>query len=98
MLKLCVGNGHQVITQLCRRMLQYYVKVATERMGYVLYRALVQVCMHGYQSASYQADTSPYIIDSSRIKWAWLQSLAVHDHSLVLKSGIKLAKLSITVV
>ena len=41
MLKLSVGKGHQVIKQLCRRVLQYYATVATERAGYVLYRALV---------------------------------------------------------
>ena len=41
MLKLCVGKGRQVIKQLCRRVLQYYATVATERAGYVLYRALV---------------------------------------------------------
>ena len=38
MLKLSVGKGHQVIKQLCSRVLQYY---ATECAGYVLYRALV---------------------------------------------------------
>ena len=44
MLKLSVGNGRQVIKQLCCRVrvLQYY---ATERAGYVLYRALV---IHGF--------------------------------------------------
>ena len=41
MLKLSVGKGHQVIKQLCCRVLQYYAIVATERAGYVLYRALV---------------------------------------------------------
>ena len=41
MLKLSVGKGRQVIKQLCRRVLQYYATVATERAGYVLYRALV---------------------------------------------------------
>ena len=41
MIKLSVGKGHQVIKQLCCRVLQYYAKVATERAGYVLYRALV---------------------------------------------------------
>ena len=39
MLKLSVGKGRQVIKQL--RVLQYYATVATERVGYVLYRALV---------------------------------------------------------
>ena len=28
--------------------------------------------------AGYQADTSPFAIDGSHIKWAWLLSLAVH--------------------
>ena len=28
--------------------------------------------------------TSPCIVDGSHIKWAWLRSLAVHDHSFVL--------------
>ena len=41
MLKLSVGKGRQVIKQLCRRVLQYNATVATERAGYVLYRALV---------------------------------------------------------
>ena len=43
MLKLSVGKGRQVIKQLCRRVLQYCASatVATERAGYVLYRALV---------------------------------------------------------
>ena len=41
MLKLSVGKGRQVMKQLCLRMLQYYATVATERAGYVLYRALV---------------------------------------------------------
>ena len=41
MLKLSVGKGRQVIKQLCRRVWQYYATVATERTGYVLYRALV---------------------------------------------------------
>ena len=48
MLKLSVGKGRQVIKQLCE--VNYaaeccstiiYAKVATERVGYVLYRALV---------------------------------------------------------
>ena len=39
MLKLSVGKGRQVIKQL--RVLQYYATVATERAGYVLFRALV---------------------------------------------------------
>ena len=59
--------------------------------------------MLDYQSraraAGYRADTSPYVVaDGSRIKWAWLQSLAVHHHSFVLKRGIKLARLSFTAV
>ena len=41
MLKLSVGKGRRVIKQLCSRVLQYYATVATERTGYVLYRALV---------------------------------------------------------
>ena len=41
MLKLSVGKGHQVMKQLGLRVLQYYAIVATERTGYVLYRALV---------------------------------------------------------
>ena len=41
MLKLSVGKDRQVIKQLCSRVLQYYATVATERTGYVLYRALV---------------------------------------------------------
>ena len=43
MLKHCVGNGHHVMKQLhvCLIVLQYYAIVATERAGYVLYRALV---------------------------------------------------------
>ena len=45
MLKLCVGKGRQVIKQLCSKVLQYYSTVATERVGYVLYRALVIVSM-----------------------------------------------------
>ena len=45
-LKLCVGNGRQVI-KLCHRVLQYYATVATELVGYVLYRALVEdnICL-----------------------------------------------------
>ena len=45
MLKHGIGKGRHVIKQLhvCLRMLQYYVTVATERAGYVLYRALVKV-------------------------------------------------------
>ena len=44
MLKLSVGKGRQVMKQLCLRALQYYAAtVATERAGYVLYRALVSV-------------------------------------------------------
>ena len=49
---------------------------------------------HGYQSRAraddYWADTSPYVVDSSRIKWAWFRWLGVHDHSFVLKHSIKL--------
>ena len=41
MLKLSVGKGHQVIKQLCLRVLQYYATVATEHTGYALYRALL---------------------------------------------------------
>ena len=41
MLKLSVGKGRQTRKQLYRRVLQYYATVATERAGYVLYRALV---------------------------------------------------------
>ena len=43
MLKLSVGKGHQVMKQLCLRALQYYARVATERAGYVLYRAIVSI-------------------------------------------------------
>ena len=50
------------------------------------------------RAAGYRADTSLYVVDGSRIKWAWLQSLAVHHHSFVLKRGIKLARLSFTAV
>ena len=46
MLKLSVGKGRQVIKQLCSRVLQYYATVATERAGYVLYRAVVMVKGH----------------------------------------------------
>ena len=42
MLKLSVGKGRQVIKQLCNTVLQYYSTGATERAGYVLYRALVR--------------------------------------------------------
>ena len=42
--------------------------------------------------AGYRTDTSPYVVDDSRNKWAWLQSLA---HLFVLKRGIKLARLSL---
>ena len=38
------------------------------------------------------------VVDCSRIKWAWLRLLAVHDHSFVLKRGIKLVRLSFTAV
>ena len=41
MLKLRVGKDCHVMKQLCLRVLQYYATVATERAGYVLYRALV---------------------------------------------------------
>ena len=45
MLKLSVGKGRQVMKQLC---LRYYIRatVATERAGYVLYRALVPLGDH----------------------------------------------------
>ena len=43
MLKLSIGKGRQAIKQLYRRVLQYYATVATERAGYVLYRALVYI-------------------------------------------------------
>ena len=36
--------------------------------------------------------------ECSRIKWAWLRSLAVYDHLFVLKRGIKLARLSFTAI
>ena len=48
--------------------------------------------------AGYRVDTSPCVADGSSIKWVWLQSLAMHDHSFVLKRGIKLARLSFTAV
>ena len=35
MLKLSVGKGHQVIKQLCRRVLQSYATMATEHVGYI---------------------------------------------------------------
>ena len=41
MLELSVGKGHQVITTALQ--LQYYATVATECVGYVLYRALVLI-------------------------------------------------------
>ena len=43
MLKHYVGKGRHIMKQLhvCLRVLQYYAIVATERAGYVLYRALV---------------------------------------------------------
>ena len=49
MLKHCVGKGRHIMKQLhvCLRVLQYYAIVATERAGYVLYRALV-ACMESY--------------------------------------------------
>ena len=43
MLKLNVGKDRQVMKQLWLRALQYYATVATERAGYVLYRALVSI-------------------------------------------------------
>ena len=43
-------------------------------------------------------DASPYVVDCSRIKWAWLRSLAVYDRLFVLKRGIKLTRLSFTAV
>ena len=42
--------------------------------------------------------TSPWVVDRSRIKWAWLRSLALYDRSFALKRGIKLARLSFTAV
>ena len=47
MLKLSVGKGRQVMKQLCLRALQYDATVATERAGYVLYRALVEYVFGG---------------------------------------------------
>ena len=44
MLKYCVGKGRHVMKQLHVYMLQYDAIVATERAGYVLYRALVLLC------------------------------------------------------
>ena len=41
MLKFNVGKGREIIKQLRSRVLQYYFTVATERAGYVLFRALV---------------------------------------------------------
>ena len=43
MLNPGVGKGRHVMKQLCLRVLQYYAvaATATERAGYVLYRALV---------------------------------------------------------
>ena len=43
-------------------------------------------------------DTSPYVVECSRIKWAWLPLLAVYDRLFVLKRGIKPARLSFTAV
>ena len=45
MFKLSLGKGHQVIKLLC---MQYYATVATERAGYVFYRALVILLHHGH--------------------------------------------------
>ena len=55
MLKLSVGKGHQVMKQLCPRVLQYYATVATEHAGHVLYRALVSKQFHSeyYDSVFY---------------------------------------------
>ena len=50
MLKHCVGKGRQVIKQLCRGVLHYYATMATERAGYVLYRALVIILFHTHAS------------------------------------------------
>ena len=43
-------------------------------------------------------DTSPYVVECSCIKWAWLPSLAVYDRFFVLKRGIKPARLSFMAV
>ena len=43
-------------------------------------------------------DTSPCVVECSRVKWAWLRSLAIYDRLFVLKRGIKLARLSFTAV
>ena len=45
MLKHCAGKGRHVMKQLhvCLIVLQYDAIVATERAGYVLYRALVLI-------------------------------------------------------
>ena len=43
-------------------------------------------------------DTSPYVVECSCIKWAWLPSLAVYDGLFMLKRGIKPARLSFTAV
>ena len=51
MLKLSVGKGRQVMKQFCCRVLQYYATVATERAGYVLYRALVIGAMSSHHFA-----------------------------------------------
>ena len=40
----------------------------------------------------------PCTVDGSRIKWAWLRLLAVHDHYFVLKRGIRLTRLNSAVV
>ena len=39
-------------------------------------------------------DTSPRVVECSRIQWAWLRSLAVYDRLFVLKRGTKSARLS----
>ena len=49
-------------------------------------------------SSCERAGTQTSVVDCSRIKWAWLQSLAVHNHSFVLNRGIKLVRLGFTAV
>ena len=55
---------------------------------------------HGYIPIQSKGgrDISSCIVDCSRIKWAWVRSLAVYDCLFVLKRGIKLARLSFTAV
>ena len=63
MLKHCVGKGRHVMKQLhtgiCHGVLQYYAIVATERAGYVLYRALVPI--RKYPSLFYGANINTLI-------------------------------------